>query len=73
LPIAKPAPPRPRSALVSSLGGRHRQRLAQRLVAAVALVDVDGVQVGLVDALEEKGSAHARLRSPSGLANMEGA
>ena len=56
-PIWKPAPPRPRMpesmiwARTSS--GDMRQRLAQHLVAAAALVHVQRVQPRLVDAVEE--------------------
>src|ERR1700709_1706232 len=56
LPIAKPAPPPAEGQdleLVQHLAGRHRQRLAQRPVAAAARIDVEGVQAGLVDVLEE--------------------
>src|SRR5207302_11169299 len=35
------------------LGG-HLDRLAQRLIAAAALVDLERVQAGLVDSLEQK-------------------
>ena len=57
MPIAKPAPPRPRtpeSSISSQHVARlHRQRLAQHLVAAAPRVDVERVEPGLVDVLEE--------------------
>ena len=57
-PIGKPAPPRPRMSESMMFGerllGGHRQRLAQGLVAAAALVYLEGVQPGLVDAVEQQ-------------------
>src|SRR3954465_5446082 len=39
----------------------HAERLAQRAVAAAALVDVEGVEARLVDVLEEQEVGHERL------------
>ena len=44
--------------LVQDLGGRHRERLAQGVVAAAARVHVESVQAGLVDVLEQQQLAH---------------
>src|SRR3978361_1268814 len=63
LPIAKPAPPTPRLPEASGTAGggpgeaalaSHLERFARGAVAAAALVDVEGVQVGFVDVLEEE-------------------
>ncbi len=77
LPIEKPAPPRPRrpeffELLQDRLLVHLGERLAQRLVAAEALVDVDPVQVRLVDAVEQqarlihrRASSHGSLKPSS--------
>ena len=65
LPIAKPAPPRPRMPERVELAedglALHGERLAQRAVAAPPLVDLEGVEVRLVDVLEEEEVGHERL------------
>ena len=65
----KAGPPAPAQGggfeLVQHRFGRHRQRLAQRLVAAAAFVHLQGVQAGLVDAVEEELVGHARTSDRS--------
>ena len=58
LPIAKPAPPRPRTpeawSSVRTSSGSIFSALRQALVAAGLLVDLERVEAGLVDVLEEQ-------------------
>ena len=65
LPIEKPAPPRPRrpesSSAVDELVARHRQRLGDHLVATAAAVDLERVEPGLVDVLEQQRLRHDRF------------
>ena len=70
LPIEKPAPPRPRRpdalSSSSSSSGVASQRLAQRLVAAAALVDLERFEARLVDVLEQQLVGHEAPRRAFG-------
>ena len=67
LPIAKPAPPRPRTpeawSSASTASRLHLQRLAEHLVAAGLLVHGQRVEAGLVDVLVEQ--LHSGISSVS--------
>ncbi len=70
VPVGKPAPPRPRSpeslTVAITVVGRHRQRLAQRLVAVVALVGRQGPGFGVVPvAAEHRGQRRCSVARPS--------